>query len=167
MANDKYPVRHSDSSSSPIQMQSSLKPKTLSDFFDPFLESTSNFEHFETKMIIIATLFWKLQTVKDLFRPLSKKHRLRIPFDSQDVKGSQTLVTSSWEHFHHIFPSLWENVIWKISPLLISYIFGVFRNTLTANDKYPVHDCENLLSPIQIQSSLKPKRFSDSFVPFL
>ena len=76
-------------------MQSSLKPKTLSDFFDPFLESTSNFEHFETKMIIIATLFWKLQTVKDLFRPLSKKHRLRIPFDSQDVKGSQTLVTSS------------------------------------------------------------------------
>ena len=43
------------------------------------------------KMIVIATLFGKLQTVKDLFRPLSKKHRFRKPFDSQHVKVSQTL----------------------------------------------------------------------------
>ena len=42
-------------------------------------------------MIIIATLFSKLQTVKDLFRPLSKKHRFTTPFDSQHVKGSQAL----------------------------------------------------------------------------
>ena len=38
---------------------------------------------------------------------------------------------------------------------------------LTANDKYPVRDCENLSSPIQIQLPLKPKTFSDFFVPFL
>ena len=43
----------------------------------------------------------------------------------------------------------------------------MFRNTLTANDKYPVRDCENLLSPIQIQLSLKPKTFSDCFCYFL
>ena len=36
-------------------------------FFVPSLESTSNFEHFEKKMIVIATLVRKLQTVKDLF----------------------------------------------------------------------------------------------------
>ena len=42
-------------------------------------------------MIVIATLFWKVQTVKDLVRPLSKKHRFRTPFDSQHVKGSQTV----------------------------------------------------------------------------
>ena len=39
-------------------------------------------------MIVIATLFRKLQTVKDLFRPLSKKHRFKTPFDIQHVKGS-------------------------------------------------------------------------------
>ena len=46
-------------------------------------------------MIVIATLFRKLQIVKDLVRPLSKKHRFRTPFDSQHVKGSQTLVKSA------------------------------------------------------------------------
>ena len=43
----------------------------------------------------------------------------------------------------------------------------MFRNTLTANDKYPVRDCVNLLSPIQMQLSLKPTIFSNFFVPFL
>ena len=43
----------------------------------------------------------------------------------------------------------------------------MFRNTLTANDKYPVRDCENLSSPIQMQLSLKPKTFYHSFVLFL
>ena len=36
--------------SSKIQMQLSLKPTTSSDFFFcPFMESTSNFKHFEKK----------------------------------------------------------------------------------------------------------------------
>ena len=33
----------------PIEIQLSQKGKTLSQFFVPFLESTSNFEHFERK----------------------------------------------------------------------------------------------------------------------
>ena len=45
-------------------------------------------------MIGVATLLRKLQGVKDFVRPLSKKHRFRTPFDSQSVKGSQTLVKS-------------------------------------------------------------------------
>ena len=43
----------------------------------------------------------------------------------------------------------------------------MFRNTLTSNDKYPVRDCVNLLSPIQMELSLKATIFSDLFVPFL
>ena len=43
----------------------------------------------------------------------------------------------------------------------------MFRITLTANDKYPVLDCENLCAPIKIQLSLKRRTFSDFFVPFL
>ena len=46
-------------------------------------------------------------------------------------------------------------------------MLGLFRNTLTSNDKYPVRDCVNLLSPIQMQLSLKPTIFSHFFVPFL
>ena len=48
-ANDKYPVLDCVNMSSPIQMQLSLKPTFFSDFFVPFLESTSDFEHFEQK----------------------------------------------------------------------------------------------------------------------
>ena len=49
----------------------------------------------------------------------------------------------------------------------LSDILGLFRNALTANDKYPVRDCEKVLSPIQMTLSLNPKTFSDSFVPLL
>ena len=46
-------------------------------------------------------------------------------------------------------------------------MLGVFRNTLTANDKYPVQDCVNFSSPIKMQLSLKATIFSYFFVPFL
>ena len=70
-------------------------------------------------MIVIATSFRKLETVKNLVWQLSKKHRFRTHFDSQHVKGSQAFVNTAWENFHDIFSSLWENLIWKISPLVI------------------------------------------------
>ena len=57
-------------------------------------------------MIVIPTLFRKLETVKDIVRPLSKKHRFRTPFDSQHVKGPQTLVKFAREYFHLVFSSL-------------------------------------------------------------
>ena len=46
-------------------------------------------------MIVIPTLFRKLQTTKDLVRPFSKNHHFRTLFDSEDVKESQTHVKSS------------------------------------------------------------------------
>ena len=42
---------------------------------------------------------------------------------------------------------------WKISLLLKLEILGVFVNTLTADDKYPVRGCENFKFPIQRQLS--------------
>ena len=118
-------------------------------------------------MIVMATLFWKLQIVKDLVRPPSKKHCLRTPLHSQHVEGCQNNGKSAWEKFHHTFSSLWENVIWEIPPLVICEILGVFRKSLTANDKYPFRDPNNFLWPIEMQLSLKPKTLSDSFLPFL
>ena len=55
-------------------------------------------------MTVQANVFPKLQLVKDLVRPLSKKRRFTTSFESQHVKASQTLVKSRWEHFYHILP---------------------------------------------------------------
>ena len=43
----------------------------------------------------------------------------------------------------------------------------MFRDILTAIDKYPVLECQNLSSPIEMKLSLTRKTFSRSFVPFL
>ena len=48
-ADGKYPVEYWENSQLPIQMQLSEKLKTFSQLFVPFLESTSNFKHFEIK----------------------------------------------------------------------------------------------------------------------
>ena len=44
-------------------------------------------------------------------------------------------------------------MICKISPLFKFEILGLFVNTLTVDDKYPVQDCENLQLPIEVQIS--------------
>ena len=43
-------------------------------------------------------------------------------------------------------------MIWKISSLLKFEILGVFVNTLTANDKYPARDTDNL--PFSMRTEL-------------
>ena len=48
-ADGKYAVQGSEKLPLPIQMQLSEKEKTFSRFFAPFLDSSSNFEHFERK----------------------------------------------------------------------------------------------------------------------
>ena len=50
---------------------------------------------FKEKVIVIANVFWNLQTLKVLVKPLCKRLRFRTSFDSQHVKGSQTLVKSA------------------------------------------------------------------------
>ena len=56
--------------------------------------------------------------------PLTIQRRLKTSFDSQHVKRFQILVKSSWEHFCHIFSSLWGEIIWKILPWLKFEIVG-------------------------------------------
>ena len=93
------------------------------------------------KKIVIAKVFLNIHTVKYLVGPVSQKRRSRTSFDSQHVKGSQTLVKSAWKDFYHIFSSLWRELIWKKSPLLKLQIIGVFVNTSTVDYKYSVRDC--------------------------
>ena len=94
-ADPKYPVQDCTNLQVPIQMQLSEKRETFSGLFVPFLEATSNSKSFEKKKtIVIPNVFPKLQTLKMLVRPLSKKRHLRTRFDSQHIKASQILVKS-------------------------------------------------------------------------
>ena len=56
-------------------MQLSQKPKTCSEFFSKFLKSTVNFENFQKKMTLIAWIFPKLRTPKNMVRSVSKRSR--------------------------------------------------------------------------------------------
>ena len=52
-------------------MHLSEKQKSFSQFFCAFFKSSSNFEHFQKKMTLIAYVFPKLQTAKDVETSLS------------------------------------------------------------------------------------------------
>ena len=94
-ADDKYHGRDCENLAFLIQTQLSEKQKTLSHFFVRFLEVLANFKDFEKNMIVIANVLLILQTVKELVRLLFEKRCFRSSFDSQQVRGSQTLVKSA------------------------------------------------------------------------
>ena len=51
-----------------IQMPLSQKQNIFPQFISPFFEFAFNFEHFQTKMTLIAYVFPKLPTTKDVRR---------------------------------------------------------------------------------------------------
>ena len=69
--------------------------------------------------------------------------------------------------FLSYFSSFTRNLIWKMPPLVLGEILGVFVNTLTAKGMYPVQDSENFPLPIQMQLSEKWKTFSHFLFHFL
>ena len=54
-------------------MHLSQKQKIFSEFFSAFLKSALNSEHFQKKMTLIAYVFPKLPTTKNVLRQMSKK----------------------------------------------------------------------------------------------
>ena len=53
-------------------------------------------------MTLIADFFPKLRTPKNVVRYMSKKSRLKGPFDRQHGKRVQTLLRSERQHSYHI-----------------------------------------------------------------
>ena len=76
-------------------------------------------------MIVIANLFPKLQTVKILVRPLSKKRRFRTRFDSQHVKASKMLGNLHETSFTMFFIILRELDLENVSPSIRWNLRGV------------------------------------------
>ena len=67
-ANDKYSLNSKDKGMQTIQMDLSQKQNIFSKFFSAFFKSALNFEHFQKKITLIAYVFPKLRTTKDVLR---------------------------------------------------------------------------------------------------
>ena len=73
-------------------MHLSQKQKIFSQFFSAFLESALNFEHFKKKMTLIAYVFPKLPTTKNVLRQMTKSSRFREPVDWRYGKRAEALI---------------------------------------------------------------------------
>ena len=149
-------------------MQLSQKQKTFSEFSSVSLKSSLNFEHFQKKkMTLIAEVFPRVQTPKNMVTSMSKKSRFKGSFAKQHGKRAQTLLKFAWQNLYHIYWSLWRQLTFKKFLLVICKISRLFPNTLSADGKYSLLNRDNLTQPIQIQLSRKQKTFSEFFAPFL
>ena len=93
-ADDKYSLISRDNWMQTIQMNLPQKQKIFSGFFSAFFESALNFEHFQKKMTLIAYVFPKLPTTKDVLRSMPKRSRLRGPLDMRHGKRAEALIQS-------------------------------------------------------------------------
>ena len=77
-----------------IQMSLSKKQKVFSQLFSAFFKYALNFEHFQKKMTLLAYVFAKLPTTKDVLRQMLKRSRLRGPLDIRHGKRAEALIQS-------------------------------------------------------------------------
>ena len=166
-ADVKYSLLNRDNLKQPIQMQLSRKKKTFCDFFLAFLKSSLNFEHFLKKLTLIADVFPKLRTQKNLVRSMPKKSRFKGSFKKQHGKCAQTLLKCEGQLLCHIYWSLLTQLSYKKYVLVICKISRLFINTLSADGEYSLFNRDNLTQRIQMQLSRKQKSFSEFFSAFL
>ena len=119
------------------------------------------------KMTLIAEVFPKLRTQKNLVRSMPKTSSLEGSFGKQHGKRAQTLLKFAWQHLYHYYWPMWRQLTFKKFLLVICKISRLFPNTLSADGKYSLLNTDTLTQPIQMQLSRKQKTFSDIFSAFL
>ena len=75
-----------------IQIHLSQKQNISSQFLSAFFKSALNSEHFEKKMTLIAYVFSKLPTTKNVLRQMSKCSRFREHVDRRHGKRAEALI---------------------------------------------------------------------------
>ena len=75
-----------------IQMHLPRKQKRFSEFSCAFFESALNFQHFQKKMTLIAYVFPKLPTTKNVLRQMPKSFRFREPLHRRHGKRAEALI---------------------------------------------------------------------------
>ena len=74
------------------QMHLSQKQNISSQFLSAFFKSALNSEHFQKNMTLIAYVFPKLTTTKNVLRQMSKISRLGEPLDQRHGKRAEALI---------------------------------------------------------------------------
>ena len=104
----KYSLLTRDNSMQTIQMHFSRNQNIFSEFFAAFLDSTLNFDHFLKKQTLIAYVFPKLPSPKDVVRKMCKNSCFGGPSTGSMVNG----------------PKHWFNLNASIFTILIDHCQG-------------------------------------------
>ena len=111
--------------------------------------------------------FWNFglrkTSIDKCWKSLVSEHRSTVNI----AEGSETPRKYERQIFYHILLSLWVKWRCKKSLLFISEILGQFVITLTANEKFILHNSEDLRQPILIKLYQKEKTFVAFFASFL
>ena len=118
-------------------------------------------------IIVTANVFPKLETVKILVRPLSKKISFRTQFNNQHVKASQIFAKSSWGRFCRVFSSFLGKLICKMSPLVLGEALVFFLTEWLPMASILFKIVRICSSQFKCYYLKKRKSFSQSFVLFL
>ena len=120
-ANGRYSLLHKKKLQQPIRTKLSKKQKKFCQYFLDFCRLHQVFNILKINMILIADVFLKLQSAKGVVTQMSKKSK--IPFDSQHIEWSQTLLKSARQHFYHILSSLWQSEKTPLDKFLKSLVW--------------------------------------------
>ena len=132
-------------------MQLSLKLKNFFWIFFCIFEISFKFWTFSKKRLtLVAEVFPKLRTPKNMVTSMSKKSPFNWSFGKQHGKRDQTLLKFPWHHLYHIYWSLWMQLTWRKSLLVTFKISRLFTNTLSWVDKYSLLNRDNLAQPIEM-----------------
>ena len=116
-AGGKYLVQYCGKLKLPTEIHLSEKRKNFINFLFHFGNLHQILHTWNKKIMVIANVFPKFQTVKNFVAPLCKKRHFGIRLESRHVKMSWILAKYPWECFYHVFSSIEWKLIRKISPL--------------------------------------------------
>ena len=163
----KYSLLDRDNLKQRIQIQLSQKQKTFSHFFLHFWNLVQIWNIFKKNMTLMASVFSKLRTPKNMVRYMPKKSHFRTSVEKQHIKCPQILLKFEGQLLYHIFWSLENQLSCKKALLVICKISKLFPNILTADRKYSLLERDSLTQQIQMQLFQKQKTFSQLFSSFL
>ena len=147
-ADDKYSPHSWEKSLRPVQTQLQFQRQVLT-FFIAILKSTWTFAHSEKRISLIAQIFSKLFTPKNVLSWMPNSSCFRAPFKNERVHGFQTVMKPAGEHFYSNFPLFQDKLSWKISFWIRSKMLVLFLNTFTADHMYSRESWEKFLQRLQ------------------
>ena len=106
------------------------------------------------KMIrLVAQIFVKLSSPKNVATWMPESSCFRTPFRNQRVNASQTLLKSARQHFYPNFTLISDKLSWKTFILVRSEMLGVFVNTLMTDHMHSRQNGDKFHKQVQTQLS--------------